>query len=238
MALDCSASSASNAAKGHDMKNNLEGKNFRMCVAAPTCLFNLIKMESCSTHNSEIRIRGIMKKQLVLISTSLFVVLFAVGITAAQNDKKMTKAGMDMMAMEKSPHHTLMMAHHHSAMAFATVLRDTTMDGKFTDLEVARNAFAEIKHCMDQMDMIHRMHMKGMSKEMMDKMKPMMADMKAKMDAEKAAVNGHIAALEMAFQMETPDAAGIHKHASELIMAFEKKMPPEKKMDMSGKKTM
>ena len=179
-----------------------------------------------------------MKQNRFSISITLLVVLFAVGIIAAQNDKKMTKAGMDMMAMEKSPHHVLMMAHHHSAMAFATILRDTTIDGKFADLEVARNAFAEIKHCMDQMDMIHRMHMSGMSKEMMDKMKPMMADMKVKMDAEKAAISGHIAALEMAFQMEMPDAAEVHKHASELVIAFEKMMPPEKKMDMSGKKPM
>lgn len=165
-------------------------------------------------------------------------VLVAVGVVAAQNDKKMTKSEMDMMAMEKSPHHVLMMAHHHSAMAFATVLRDTTMDGKFADLEVARNAFAEIKHCMDQMAMIERMHMSGMSKEMKDKMKPMMAEMKSKMSAEKAAISGHIAALEMAFQMEMPDAAEVHKHASELVTALGKMMPPAKKMDMPGKKPM
>ncbi len=179
-----------------------------------------------------------MKKQIFLVLTSLVFVLFAVGMVAAQNDKKMTKGDMDMMSMEKSPHHVLIMAHHHSAMAFAKVLRDTTMDGKFADLEVSRNAFAEIKHCMDQMDMMMRMHMSGMTKEMMDKMKPMMAEMKPKMDAEKAAVGEHIAALERAFQMETPDATEVQKHASELVMAFEKMMPPEKKMDMSGKKPM
>ena len=179
-----------------------------------------------------------MKKQLLSISTSLVVILFAVGIVAAQNDKKMTKGEMDMEAMHKSPHHVLMMAHHHSAMAFATVLRDTTKDGKFADLEVARNAFAEIKHCMDQMEMIHRMHMSGMSKEMAAKMMPMMAEMKTKMNAEKAAINEHIAALERAFQMETPDAAEVQNHSAELVMAFEKMMPPEKKMDMSNKKPM
>ena len=179
-----------------------------------------------------------MKKQLLSISTSFVVGLFAVGIVAAQNDKKMTKGEMDMEAMHKSPHHILMMAHHHSAMAFAAVLRDTTKDGKFADLEVARNAFAEIKHCMDQMDMIHRMHMSSMSKEMAAKMKPMMVEMKAKMDAEKAAINGHIAALERAFQMETSDAAEVYKHAAELVTVFEKMMPPAKKMDMSGKKPM
>jgi len=179
-----------------------------------------------------------MKKQLLSISATLVVVLFAFGIVAAQDDKKMTKGEMDMMAMEKSPHHVLMMAHHHSALAFATVLRDTTKDGKFADLEVARNAFAEIKHSMDQMQMIHRMHMSGMSKEMMDKMKPMMAEMKTKMDAEKAAIFEHIAALERAFQLDTPDAADVNKHAAELVMAMEKMMPPAKKMDMSGKKPM
>ncbi len=166
------------------------------------------------------------------------VIIFAVGIVAAQNDKKMAKSEMDMEAMHKSPHHVLMMAHHHSAMAFAMVLRDATKDGKFADLEVARNAFAEIKHCMDQMDMIHRMHMSGMSKEMMDKMKPMMAEMKPKMDAEKAAVNEHIVALERVFQMDAADAAEVQKHASELVMVFEKMMPAAKKMDMSGKKPM
>lgn len=179
-----------------------------------------------------------MKKQFLSISTSLLVILFAVGIVAAQTDKKMTKSEMDMEAMHKSPHHVLLMAHHHSAMAFAMVLRDTTKDGKFADLEVARNAFGEIKHCMDQMDMIHRMHKSGMSKEMRDQMKPMMAEMKPKMDAEKAAVNEHISALERAFQMETPDAQEVQKHASELVMVFEKMMPPAKKMDMSGKKPM
>ncbi len=179
-----------------------------------------------------------MKKQMLLVLTAIAVVLFSVGIIAAQGEKKMTKGEMDMDAMHKSPHHILMMAHHHSAMTFATLLRDMTKDGKIADVEVARNAFAEIKHCMDQMEMIHRMHMSGMSKEKVEKMKPMMAEMKTKMQAEKAAINEHIAALEKAFQMETPDAAEVQKHSAELVMVFEKMMPPEKKMDMSGKKPM
>jgi hypothetical protein len=179
-----------------------------------------------------------MKKQMLLVLTSLVIVFLTSGIVAAQGEKKMTKGEMDMEAMHKSPHHMLMMAHHHSAMTFATLLRDMTRDGKIAEVEVARNAFAEIKHCMDQMDMIHRMHMGGMSKEMMDKMKPMMAEMKPKMVAEKAAINEHIAALERAFQMETLDAVEVQKHLAELVMAFEKMMPPAKKMDMSNKKPM
>ncbi len=174
----------------------------------------------------------------MLVCAVIAISLFTAASATAQGDKKMTKGEMEMDAMHKSPHHLLMMAHHHSAMTFATLLRDMTKDGKIADVEVARNAFAEIKHCMDQLGMIHRMHMSGMSKEMAAKMKPMMAEMKTKMNAEKAAINEHVAALERAFQMEMPDAAEIQKHSSELVMAFEKMMPPGKKMDMSDKKPM
>lgn len=179
-----------------------------------------------------------MKKQIILVCAVIAISLFTAESATAQGDKKMMKGEMDMDAMHKSPHHMLMMAHHHSGMAFATLLRDMTKDGKLADVEVARNASAEIKHCMDQMDMIHRMHMSGMSKEMAAKMKPMMAEMKTKMDTEKAAIFEHIAALEKAFQMDTPDAAEVQKHSAELFMVLEKMMPPEKKMDMTGKKPM
>ena len=69
-------------------------------------------------------------------------------------------------------------------------------------------------------------------------MKPMMAEMKPKMDAEKATIFGHIAALEKAFQMDAPDAAEVQKHTAELVMVLEKMMPPAKKMDMAEKKPM
>ena len=82
-----------------------------------------------------------MKKKMLLVLTAIAVVLFSVGIVAAQGEKKMTKGEMDMDAMHKSPHHMLMMAHHNSGMAFATLLRDMTKDGKLADVEVARNAF-------------------------------------------------------------------------------------------------
>lgn len=177
-----------------------------------------------------------MKKQIVLVCALIAISLFTAATAVAQGEKQMSKDEMDMEAMHKSPHHILLMAHHHSGMEFATLLRDMTKDGKIADVEIARNAFAEVKHCMDQMEMIHRMHMSGMSKESAEKMKPMMAAMKPKMDAEKAAIFEHIAALEKAFQMENPNAAEVHKHAAELVMVFEKMMPPVKKMDMSSKK--
>lgn len=177
-----------------------------------------------------------MNKKMWVLAAVAAIFLFAANGINAQDGKKIEKGGMDMAAMEKSPHHVLMMAHHHSSLAFAKVLRDMTQGGKFADVEIARNAFAEIKHCIDQMDGIHRAHMSHMSPDMAAKMKPMMAEMKPKMDAEKAAISEHIAALERAFQMESPDAAEVQKHAAELVMVFEKMMPPAKKMDMSGKK--
>lgn len=179
-----------------------------------------------------------MKKQIMLVCAVIAISLFTGASATAQGDKKMATGEMDMDAMHKSPHHLLMMAHHHSGMAFATLLRDMTKDGRLADVEVARNAFAEIKHCMDQMDMIHRMHMTGMSKEMAAKMKPWMAEMKPKMDAEKAAIDEHIAGLQKAFQMDAPDAAVVQKHAAELVMVLEKMMAPAKKMDMGDKKPM
>lgn len=178
-----------------------------------------------------------MKKQMFPILIAMLVVLFAAGSGSAQDHKKMTGAA-DMAQMKKSPHHVLMMAHHHSALAFATVLRDMTKDGKFADVESARNAFAEIKHCMDQMEGIHRSHMAGMSPEMAAKMKPMMAEMKGKMDTEQAAAYQHIAFLEKAFQTDAPAAANVQKHAAELVSVLEKMMPPAGKMDMSDKKPM
>jgi len=60
---------------------------------------------------------------------------------------------------------------------------------------------------------------------MMEKMKPMME----KMEAEKAAVKGHLQALESALSSSTPSAPEIEMHAATLLMKLEK-------MGMSGKK--
>ncbi len=175
---------------------------------------------------------------MLVIWTAIVVVLISVGSVAAQGNKKMTKDAMDMAEMKKSPHHMLMMAHHHSALAFARVLRDMTKGGKFADVELARNAFAEIKHCMGKMEEIHQTHMATMSAEMRAKMEPMMAKMKPKMDADKAVMKEHMDALEKALQMEAPDAMVVQKHAAQLVLHLEKMDKPDKKMDMAVKKPM
>lgn len=176
-----------------------------------------------------------MKKQFLMISMVILAVLFNVGSGFAQDDKKMNMGKMDMMAeMQKSPHHALMMAHRQSVLNFAKTLRDMAKDGKLADVELARNAFAEIKRGMEKMDEIHQAHMGKMSAEMREKMKPMME----KMQTEKAAVKEHITALEKALQATTPDASEVEKHAGALVEQMEKMKMPDKKMNMSDKKKM
>jgi gas vesicle protein len=166
-----------------------------------------------------------MKKQILVIGTTILTVLLCVGGIVAQ-DAKTTK--MDMTEMHKSPHHLVMMAYQQNVLSFARVLRDMTKDGKLEDVELARNAFAEIKHSMEKMDGIHQAHMSKMSAEMSEKMKPMME----KMQADKTAVKEHILALEKALQADAPDALEVQKHAAALVLQLEKMDKPDMKMKM------
>ncbi|MEP6902294.1 MAG: hypothetical protein ABJA66_11120 [Actinomycetota bacterium] len=185
-----------------------------------------------------------MKKQILVIWTAIAVVLLCVGSVVAQDGNKMDKdMMMDMGAMQKSPHHAVMMAYRQNVLTFAKTLRDMTAGGKLEDVELARNAFAEIKRSMEKMDEIHQSQMGKMKPEMMTMMKPMME----KMQAEQAVVKEHTLALEKALQVATPNAADVNEHAAALVMQLEKmdmsnqkkmEMTDQKKMDMSGKKKM
>jgi hypothetical protein len=174
-----------------------------------------------------------MKKQIFVIWAAIAVILLSVAGIAAQDDKKMKMEKMDMMAeMHKGAHHAMMTAHRQTVLIFATALRDMSKDGRFEDVELARNAFAEIKRGLEKMDVIHQSHMTKMSAEMREKMKPMTE----KMQAEKTAVQEHILALEKALQANAPDAREVEKHAAALVVQFEKMKMPDKKMDMPDKK--
>lgn len=169
-----------------------------------------------------------MKKQMLVIWATILVMLLCVGI-AAQDSKKMKKEMMmHMMAMHKSPHHTVMMAYRHNVLMFAKTLRDMAKGGKLEDVELARKAFAEIKRSMEKMDDMHQSHMSKMSAEMSEMMKPMME----KMQAEKAIVKEHILALEKALQADAPDALEVEKHAAALVLQLEKMDKSDKKMKM------
>lgn len=176
-----------------------------------------------------------MKKQILMVSMMILAVLFSVGGVSAQDDKKMKMDGMDMMAeMQKGAHHKMMMTHRENVLNFAKTLRDMSSGGKMEDVELARNAFAEIKRGMEKMEEIHQSHMSKMSAEMREKMKPMME----KMQAEKAAMKEHIAALEKALQADAPDAREVEKHAAAIVEQIEKMKMPDKKMDMKDMKKM
>ena len=164
-----------------------------------------------------------MKKQILVIWMSIIVVLLGVGSISAQDGKK-----MDMAEMMKSPHHVVMMAYRQNALTFARVLWDLSSDGKIQDVDLVRNAFAELKRSLEKMEEMHQLHMSKMGKmsaEMMEKMKPMMEKMKA----EKAVVSGHILALERALKADSPNPQEVEMHTAALILQFEK-------MKMSGDK--
>ncbi len=165
-----------------------------------------------------------MKKQrMILVSAILAIILSVMGV-AAQDGKKMShdtmkKDGMDMMSeMKKSPHHSVMMAYKQNVLTFAKTLRDMSKGGKLADVDLARNAFAEIKHSMEKMEGIHQSHMSKMSAEMREKMTPMME----KMQAEKNAFKEHIIALDKAFESNSPDAISVEKNAAALVKKLEK----------------
>lgn len=172
-------------------------------------------------------------KLTVLCAT--VIIMFSAGAAFAQEKKAgmkpMPKDKMSMNAMHKDGHHTLMMAYHHNVVAFTRALWEMSSDGTIENVDIARAAFAEIKRSMEKMDEIHRMHMAGMGKmdgAMMEQMKPMME----KMEAEKAAVKGHMKSLEDALSAATPNASEIEMHSAVLLMKLEKMGMPDKKMSM------
>ncbi len=161
--------------------------------------------------------------------------LLSVSLVTAQDKKMdmkpMPKDGMDMAAMHKDGHPALMMAYHHNATAFTRALWEMAAGGNIEDLNMARAAFAEVKRSLEKMEEIHKMHMSKMGKmdpAMMEKMKPMME----KMESDKAALKGHVQALESVLQGNSPRAQEIEMHAAALLLRLEKRNMPEKKMDM------
>lgn len=174
-----------------------------------------------------------MKKQIFVIWAAIAVVLLSVGSITAQDDKKMKMEKMDMTAqMQKSAHHSMMTAYRQNVLTFAKALRDMSEGGKLEDVELARNAFAEVKRSLEKMDQVHQSHMDKMSAEMREKMKPMME----KMQAESASMKVHVLAIEKALQAAAPDVLEVEKHAAALVEQMEKMKMPEKKMEMSDKK--
>lgn len=157
-------------------------------------------------------------KTHLLISVLTIAVLFggALGIAAQHKMDKMEGKPMDMAKMMKSPHHMLMMAHQKSMAEFAKALHHQAMMPKPLDVEFARAAVAELRHCLDAMEAVHQKHMATMSEEMKAKMKTMME----KMDKDQAMTKEHVVELETAVQADQPDSKQVAMHTKALLKHF------------------
>ena len=156
------------------------------------------------------------------------VMMFAVATatTAFAQDKKMDMKPMPAMdmgmeEMHKSPHHKMMMAYHHNAIGFTQALWDMSSGEKIEDIELARNAFNELKRSLDRMEEIHQTHMASMGKmdaAMMEKMKPMMDKMKA----DGAVMKSYVMMLDKILKAKNPDVREVEMHAAVILMRLKK----------------
>ena len=194
-----------------------------------------------------------MNTRALLTATAIMLVLLIPSAAWAQHKhtpsapKKAGMAGMKskMAMMMKSPHHLLMTAHMKTMSEFARTLRDQAVKPEALDVEFARAAVAELRHCLDAMEAIHQKHMEMMSAEMKSKMQMMME----KMDKDRSMVKDQVSALELDVQADTPDSKHVATHANALLKHFAmmakmhggskgKKMAMKKDMKMDPKMEM
>ncbi len=165
-----------------------------------------------------------MNTRRLLSATAAILVLLIPSAAWAQHkhtpsgEKKAGMAGMKsgMSMMMKSPDHMLVMAHMKSMSEFARTLRDQAVKPGALDVEFARAAVAEIRHCLDAMDAIHQKHMETMSAEMKSKMQMTME----MMDKERSMVKDQVNALEADVQADKPDSKQVAAHANALLKHF------------------
>ena len=160
----------------------------------------------------------------LLSATAIMLVLLIPSAAWAQHkhtqggQKKAGMAGMtpEMSKMMESPHHLLMTAHMKSMSEFARALHDQAVKPGALDVEFARAAVAELRHCLDAMEAIHQKHMQTMSAEMKSKMQMMME----KMDKDRSMVKDQVSALETDVLADTPDSKQVAAHANALLKHF------------------
>ncbi len=173
----------------------------------------------------------------LLAATAIMLVLLIPSAAWAQHKHTPSgpkKAGMsaEMAKMMKSLHHLLMMAHMQSMSGFARTLRDQAVKPGALDVEFARGAVAELRHCLDAMEAIHQQHMDGMNAEMKAKMQMMME----KMGKERSMVKDQVSALETEVLADAPDSKKVAAHSNALLKHFG--MMSKMHSAKSGKKKM
>jgi len=179
----------------------------------------------------------------LLAATAIMLVLVIPSGARAQHKHTPSgpkNAGTEMATMMKSPSHLLMTAHMKSMSEFARILRDQALKPGALDVEFARGAVAELRHCLDAMEAIHQKHMDGMNAEMKAKMQTMME----KMGKEHSMLKDQVTALETDVLADTPDSKQVAAHSNALLKHFGmmSKMhggrKPGKKMEMTKKMDM
>jgi hypothetical protein len=162
-----------------------------------------------------------MNTRALLAATAIMLVLAIPSAAWAQHKPTHSgqkKVGMmtEMSKMMQSPHHLLMTAHMKSMSEFARTLRDQAVKPQALDVEFARAAVAELRHCLDAMEAIHQKHMETMSAEMKSKMQMMME----KMDKGRSMVKDQVSALETDVLADTPDSKQVAAHTNALLKHF------------------
>lgn len=160
-----------------------------------------------------------MKTRTLLSATAIMLVLLIPSAARAQHKHKHSgqqKAGMttEMSEMMNSPHHMLMTAHMKNMSEFARTLHDQAVKPKALDVEFARAAVAEVRHCLDAMEAIHQQHMQAMSPDMQAKMKMMME----MMDKDSSMVKEQVSALETDVHADKPDSKQVAAHTNALLI--------------------
>jgi hypothetical protein len=180
-------------------------------------------------------------KTLALLSATAIILVLLIPSAAWAQHKHTEGATMkpdmqgmksEMSQMMKSPHHLLMTAHMKSMSGFARTLRDQAVKPTALDVEFARAAVVELRHCLDAMEAIHQKHMQTMSAEMKSKMQMMME----KMDKERSMVKDQVSALETDVLADTPDSKQVAAHSNALLKHFA--MMSKMHGGKSGKKKM
>jgi hypothetical protein len=186
--------------------------------------------------------RAIMKTKayttiLAIIALTLFSAVGALAQTehqhGAQKPMQHDMSKMDMSSMMNEPHHALAMAYMQNIGTFAKALHNQAEGSSPLNAKFARDAVAEIKRSLDQMEEHHGEHMKMMSEEMHSHMAAMMKDMEMHRSVLKDAVSAlekDVRADQLDSKQVAADSANILKNLDEMSKMHDDKKGKKMKM--------
>ena len=166
-----------------------------------------------------------------ILSVAALMLFSTAGALAQTKHHDMSK--MDMSAMMSEPHHALAMAYKQNIGTFAKALHDQAQGSSPLNASFARDAVAEIKRSLDQMESHHGEHMSTMSEEMRSHMAMMMKDMEVHRSMLKNAVSAleqDVRADQLDSKRVAADSASILEHLDAMSKMHDDKKGMMKKM--------